>query len=47
MLRCPTCDGQVVEHKTSNLIRQVLVWKCIICSKRYGFDELKKAIFTT
>lgn len=47
MFHCPECDGQVVEHKTSNLIRQVLQWKCIICSRRYGFDELKRAILTT
>ncbi|HJS81209.1 MAG TPA: hypothetical protein VJ742_00060 [Nitrososphaera sp.] len=47
MFHCPACDGQVVEHKTSNLIRQVMEWKCTVCSKKYGVEELKKAILRT
>ena len=46
MFHCLECDGQVEEYRTSNLIRQVTEWKCIICSKQYGVEELKKAILT-
>ncbi|MCI0561942.1 MAG: hypothetical protein MN733_25935 [Nitrososphaera sp.] len=46
MFHCPKCDGQVAQHKMSNLIRQVIEWRCTMCGERYEMEGLKKAILT-